>query len=526
MSGYTTGIPAHLVDASNNVVGLVGPDGREWLFPATPTPNSADSGARSVAARVLYDSANTPVGYRINQREFIFGSAFTANTTRGLSIVKRDVLVNSSGVPIGVGSARGSFAFQTAPVEGGGVALRSLFVVSADTGGSGTGSSTGYYTTTATSQRFDGRMQIELLGTGTPGAIKLAFPAFYVDSVTGYASTVGNSFTIDGASIEYGGVNYPLTFNTGSASQVMDSSAPMFYTDPITIPGLTLPATMFVRVGAVVATIGQKFPTSRSRFPSNNTVEGISVNGSIQQAGNTGVIIASGGTLSAYLYGPSAVLAAQPSSGAKAFLVYGGDSIAAGSAETDTVGDGHGNIGFVQRALRGAGYNFATFARGSNQAKFSTSTVVAGSTAATGLYVLAGSVTHGIWQAGTNDINAGATLANLKTWALNGFAAIKAAGAKVIAIKILPRTTSGNIPITTAFDPAGTHIRQDYNTWLDTQVGVTIDYVYDASPLIENGTTGTWANYATDSIDGTHPNLTCDSTKIAPDFQTFLSGVV
>lgn len=405
------------------------------------------------------------------------------------------------------------------------VNLRALFVVSADTGGSGTGSSTGYYTTTATSQRFDGRMQIEMLGTGTPGAIKLAFPAFYVDSVTGYASTVGNSFTIDGASIEFGGVNYPLTFNSGSTSQVMDSSAPMFYTDPITIPGLTLPATLFVRIGAVVATIGQKFPTSRSRFPSNNTVEGISVNGSIQQAGNTGVIIASGGTLSAYLYGPSAVLAAQPSSGAKAFLVYGGDSIAAGSAETDTVGDGHGNIGFVQRALRGAGYNFSTFARGSNQAKFSTSTVVAGSTAATGLYVLAGSVTHGIWQAGTNDINAGSTLANLKSWALNGFAAIKAAGAKVIAIKILPRTTSGNIPITTAFDPVGTHIRQDYNTWLDTQVGVTIDYVYDASPLIENGTTGTWANYATDSIDGTHPNLTCDSTKIAPDFQTFLGTV-
>jgi hypothetical protein len=125
---------------------------------------------------------------------------------------------------------------------------------------------------------------------------------------------------------------------------------------------------------------------------------------------------------------------------------------------------------------------------------------------------------------GTNDINIGQTLAQIQAnklaiWSFlaalcpNGFRGI-------YAPSVLPRTVSpsNQAPLVAAFGPGtvasgSPSIRNAYNAWLFTQVGVTIGGVIDISAAVENAPAsqagsgdGTW-KFSTDTSDGTHCTL-------------------
>lgn len=118
MSNYTARNAAYLIDSADTVQGVLGPDGREWLFPATLAA-SADGASFLGFAEILFDATNTPVGFLAYGREFIFGSAFQLNTVHGYHTRQRALVISSSGQPIGVRSGAKSWRFPTPPVESG-----------------------------------------------------------------------------------------------------------------------------------------------------------------------------------------------------------------------------------------------------------------------------------------------------------------------------------------------------------------------------------------------------------------------
>lgn len=412
---------------------------------------------------------------------------------------------------------------------GAGAVLRSLIVVSADTSAPGDGSTNGYYTTAAANERTDTNMVVTLIGPGSGpvGPLTFAFPAFYIDAATGYSTAP--TFTLE-AAVLVGGVNYNLSVggvNTVTTPYAMNAAtAPMVFTDPITIPGLTYPVQIKVRTGCVVATSGTKQPTTKVRVAANG--EQVIRSGTVSQVGlttdmTTG-LAGTGGVAAAAMYGPSAVLSPQSSQSQQAIGFVGCDSIIAGAIANDA--DSYGNMGYAKRAARALNKPFASMARGSNRAMWSTTSVISGSQAATGVHSLDAYFSLIVGNASTNDFQSGQTLANLQAWKVNDWAAKKAAGAKVGEIKCIQRTDTSNVPLSTAFDPAGTNLRGLYNAWLDTMLANgTIDYLYNPSPLLENGSTGTWQNYAAMTGDGTHPNSATDSGTIQPDFQAFLAAI-
>jgi hypothetical protein len=121
MTGYTRHTPIYLIDATDTPVGVVDRLGREWLFPASLTAG-ADGGSIGNLAfgQLLHDSTDTPIGYQVFGREFIFASPFTPNTTRGLRQAKRPLLLSAAGVPQGLFVRSGvASQFAALPAEGG-----------------------------------------------------------------------------------------------------------------------------------------------------------------------------------------------------------------------------------------------------------------------------------------------------------------------------------------------------------------------------------------------------------------------
>lgn len=194
-------------------------------------------------------------------------------------------------------------------------------------------------------------------------------------------------------------------------------------------------------------------------------------------------------------------------------VVVLGDSIAEGREDNST-GDAAGNHGYIQRGLYAGGPGgvavpYTTAAVSGEK----WSTIAAGG--ATQRLTLLKYCSHVIVNYGINDIGGGASLATLQSNFTTGVTSIKRYGVKVYACKLTPRTTSSdswatlaNQTLATGHDVGG--IRDQFNAWLDTQVGSTIDGVIDPNPYCESGSTGKWvvdgnANYAT--ADGIHPSV-------------------
>lgn len=104
MPAYIAAPVSMLLDASGNAVGVLGIDGREYLFPASLS-GSSEAGAILASTEFLFDPVTkAPVGILSSDgREYVFGSSFTLNITGGLRIGQRGTLVSAStGQPLGV----------------------------------------------------------------------------------------------------------------------------------------------------------------------------------------------------------------------------------------------------------------------------------------------------------------------------------------------------------------------------------------------------------------------------------------
>lgn len=174
-----------------------------------------------------------------------------------------------------------------------------------------------------------------------------------------------------------------------------------------------------------------------------------------------------------------------------------GDSIS--DYQNDGNGDGFGNICYVSRGL----YNVSGATvipsiklshGGDSLSQFNT-----GGASRVALYQYA---THLICQLGTVGLVGYANLAAFQVDILQTWATARAQGLKVYQCLILPRTDAANTsPYDSSYALGG--LRDQANTWIKTQVGVTIDGYIDANQYVEDsGNLGFWLSSMTD--DGTH----------------------
>jgi lysophospholipase L1-like esterase len=126
-------------------------------------------------------------------------------------------------------------------------------------------------------------------------------------------------------------------------------------------------------------------------------------------------------------------------------------------------------------------------------------------------------VSHVICALGTNDVGGGTrTLADMQASAALQWAACRSAGCKVYQSLLTPHTADAtNAALFAGYSPGG--LRDQFNAWIKTQVGTAIDGYLDANTVLENGSTGFWAN-ASYTADGLH--LSPTGAALAKDIVT------
>lgn len=245
-----------------------------------------------------------------------------------------------------------------------------------------------------------------------------------------------------------------------------------------------------------------------------------------QVQGTGAMSVASGGSTNGSLpYGaPPYLVLGIPTSPIPSVCIIG-DSIADGSGDTSNSG------GSGPSALGSAGYIARGLESVSTQATFPipyVKTTVASDTFAHN--IISSSpfkrncwqyVTHVVCELGINDVCINSSsLATLQTFVTNLCADIRSVTSpygksiKIAFCTLLPQTTSTDSWATLANQTpvAGATVggvRDTYNAWLVTQVGILFDYLIDANVYVESQTNhGCWivngtANYGT--ADGVHP---------------------
>lgn len=133
---------------------------------------------------------------------------------------------------------------------------------------------------------------------------------------------------------------------------------------------------------------------------------------------------------------------------------------------------------------------------------------------------------------GVNDLAGGRTLVQLLADVRALAALAKAQGAAKVAVcSITPKTAgswadaaSQNFTGLTMFDPAGTHLRQDFNTAIAADAAAdanSIDEYIDFTSVTDNAATGKWADNGT--ADGTHPSPAMCAAMAGPARTLFAS---
>lgn len=247
-------------------------------------------------------------------------------------------------------------------------------------------------------------------------------------------------------------------------------------------------------------------------FPEQDVVgadaQGFVSNGGSQLA-NTGALNASGTTAGGTAY-PAMILGIPASP--LASVIFLGDSI--GNRQNDSNGPTGG--GYLPRAFNSVLGHVVPWHR-----QTTPSHTLLNANTAPKQRLLWPYVTDLVIQLGTNDIVTGVTLATMQTRFTNIANAAKAVTGpygkplRIHALSILPRmasstdsyATPGNMTPATGFALGG--VRDQYNSWLQSQVGTLITGYCDVSSVVEDQsnlskwiTNGT-ANYPTN--DGTHP---------------------
>lgn len=347
--------------------------------------------------------------------------------------------------------------------------------------------------------RFEGRHLFKLPPVAVAG-IQPVWPGWkYSNGQQG----ISNAFNLD-AVAEVDGSPIRLPFDNNISSFTMTSGVTKFGDRlPITFAASTV---IPIRTQCTVSA-GQTIPSGLQISASGEAC--YASNAASQTFGTGPLSLPSGGTTLDRGYGPMALIGTPADPATPAFFLWT-DSIGQGLSDT-IAGDSNGNYGPYERGLWNSW-------RGGTPGQYRA--VRAGDTLSlntrvNSIYKRWGLqyATDAICALGNNDA-AGSSVSTIKSRLLENWAACAAYGVRAHQALLLPRTTStdgwttavGQTPAS-GYEPGGT--RDQINTWIRTQVGVTIASIIDLNTLYEDqNTPGVWAtngnqNYLT--ADGTHP---------------------
>lgn len=331
-------------------------------------------------------------------------------------------------------------------------------------------------------------------------------------TVQGYDSLMENALEVISPN------SFATLYCKGEKQGAIPDGTPFSLTDPLN--GFVFPPNSFAyaRHARISQSLGQNIPYNQTGsgptgFASGDTGE--ITPSTFSQIYRTGNITLDSGAVS---FGacPPALILGIPSTPVPAVL-HVGDSIDSGAGETSD--SSLGSTGFMQRGLENIGGGVCVPSVKYAASGLFLSTVTYANMPRLWSYIPF--CTHFVQQAVTNDIGNGASLASMQALILAQAAAVKKVvgpygkPVKFYVAKCLPRTTSGNNFIdalgqtfVAGYTVGG--IRDQFNDWLDTQVGVTIDGTIDPNVYAEDPANhGKWvtngaAFYPT--VDGIHPS--------------------
>nr|WP_256476168.1 SGNH/GDSL hydrolase family protein [Siccirubricoccus soli] len=223
--------------------------------------------------------------------------------------------------------------------------------------------------------------------------------------------------------------------------------------------------------------------------------------GGANQAYGLGTLSAAGGSNGAG-WAPQGVIGiphADSPEWTRRAVICDGDSIIAGTG--DTADTATGNIAYSKGLVDRDGYLIPYVNQGRAQDQLSFQ-VDANLTPRWRKQLMWAYATHYLCNFGTNDIANGRTLSQMQADAAYVWGRARKYGLKVAQILVTPRQLSVGGAVHSDWAPGG--LRDQWNAWVRTQVGVLIDDVIDPNPYVESATThGAWAS-DTYTPDGLH----------------------
>lgn len=329
--------------------------------------------------------------------------------------------------------------------------------------------------------------------------------------------------------LEVGGVNQGLLTWNGVQPFNIPAGFPNAMTDPT---GYLLPAatSFYLRFSESIDSTAKAMTRPYNAGPSNYQFQVSYSNNASGQASGTGSLTVANASSTAWE--PIAIIGV-PQGPMTAVGVIG-MSISGGTLDTNP--DAYGGYGWIGKGVNAVSPNIPvlSLSRGSSE------TIDYLNAAGTRLALLP-YVDVVIYDEATNDIAVGgATLAQLQTNAQQIWKQIRAAGKKLYAVTVMPRTTSTNSWATaaaqtpvTGFTEGG--IRDQYNSWLYTelQAGVIDGLVDPALGRYAIGTAAVWVNTSGGGVedpanlskwittngaattDGTHPSSSTGTNAVA-----------
>lgn len=353
------------------------------------------------------------------------------------------------------------------------------------------------------------------------GNWRIGAPGAGTESATGGEQAGPNDINIarcfelaNGVSIDV----VPVYYNGAKVKTVAPGAT--VFSDPV---GFTVPADteFWLRCSTTVASAGQQWPVARIPQSGENGYQSTAATSQIDNSGpftNPGGGVATG-TGEAFNAASALCILGIPETPVPAIIAVT-DSIGNG-ALASPVGDGNGNYGFLATGtynVDGHAIPLMKLCRDQDQAQY-----LGLQRRAQRRLALMRYGTDLFDGYGTNDLVTGArTVAQLQADKLKFWAYARSLGLRVWVMTLLPRTDAAGTTPLSGFEVGGK--RDQINTWVRSQVGVTIDGIVDMAAVYENpALPGTWLAGMTD--DGTHPKTSAHALGV-PTIQAWGRQVV
>lgn len=337
-----------------------------------------------------------------------------------------------------------------------------------------------------------------ILGDQEFAQSRLTFLSQGIGTTAG-ATLNANSHTLEKCAIVVGGVVQPVTFFemqergftvTNNGRSIVVPPGRRFQSDPL--PRTLKSPGYFIHCRVTgTATGGSPAWTTWPTLPTQlhaSLGEGYSSTDFVDTAAPAGLSTGVGG------YAPAIVVAKPRIQRRPSVAIIGSSS---GFGQGDTVEAPHFVAGYLSRALATAELPFTRLSVSGDRIEY----FLADWSTRRRLIEING-FSHVLWQLGSNDITAGASLATLQARCTQAWDFMHGLGLKVLKTNVTPLTNASNVPVATAA------VRTSFNAWLATAEHPAVVGFIDASTAVQDGSDATkWRSdggVAAWTNDGTH----------------------